>query len=49
MTKNYVMPGEANGILGVCNRTFRYWEEQRKIIAIRRSDITTYTTGGVVS
>ncbi len=51
MTKNYVTPGEAARILGVCDRTLRYWEEQGKITAIRtaggqrRYDITTYTTG----
>ncbi|NEO57124.1 MAG: IS607 family transposase, partial [Okeania sp. SIO3B5] len=51
MTKNYVTPGEATRILGVCDRTLRYWEEQGKITAIRtaggqrRYDITTYTTG----
>ena len=51
MVKNYVMPGEAARILGVCDRTLRYWEEQGKITAIRtaggqrRYDITTYTTG----
>lgn len=51
MAKNYVTPGEAARILGVCDRTLRYWEEQGKITAIRtaggqrRYDITTYTTG----
>ena len=51
MTKNYVTPGEVTPILGVCDRTLRYWEEQGKITAIktagghRRYDITTYTTG----
>ncbi len=51
MAKNYVTPGEAVRILGVCDRTLRYWEEQGKIKAIRtaggqrRYDITTYTTG----
>ncbi|NEP77959.1 MAG: IS607 family transposase, partial [Okeania sp. SIO3B3] len=51
MVKNYVTPGEAARILGVCDRTLRYWEEQGKIKAIRtaggqrRYDITTYTTG----
>ena len=47
MVKNYVMPGEAVRILGVCDRTLRYWEEPGKITAIRtaggqrRYDITT--------
>ena len=51
MAKNYVTPGEAARILGVCDRTLRYWEEQGKITAIRtaggqrRYDITIYTTG----
>ena len=51
MAKNYVTPGEAARILGVWDRTLRYWEEQGKITAIRtaggqrRYDITTYTTG----
>ncbi|NEO55507.1 MAG: IS607 family transposase [Okeania sp. SIO3B5] len=51
MVKNYVTPGEAARILGVCDRTLRYWEEQGKIKTIRtaggqrRYDITTYTTG----
>lgn len=50
MTKNYVTPREASRILGVCDRTLRYWEEQGKIKAIRtaggqrRYDITTYIT-----
>ena len=35
MAKNYVTPGEAARILGVCDRTLRYWEEQGKITAIR--------------
>ena len=31
MVKNYVMPGEAARILGVWDRTLRYWEEQGKL------------------
>ena len=34
MAKNYVTPGEAARILGVWDRTLRYWEEQGKITAI---------------
>ena len=31
MAKNYVTPGEAARILGVWDRTLRYWEEQGKL------------------